>query len=84
MSGEDPTTRPRRYGGRTGEPRERGDLPLWFRASVIGLLAVTLVVHIMLDVFIDTYDGLSTSLMLGSIVGTAVGLNEFVRGRNGL
>lgn len=57
------------------------NLPLWFRLSVIGLLAVTLVVHIFVDIFVKDYDGAGTSLMLGGIVGTALGVNEWLRTR---
>jgi len=69
-----------------GPDRRRDDdaLPVKFRVLAIGTLIGTLVVHIMLDaVFLRTYDGRDTSLMLGGIVGTALGLNEFVRGRGG-
>lgn len=57
------------------------ELPLWFRISAIGVLVVTLVAHIMVDAFLGSYEGTATSLMLGGIVGTALGLNEFLRGR---
>jgi hypothetical protein len=64
-------------------PRSSPELPLLFRILAIGLLVLTLVVHIFLDAFLDDYEGAATSLMLGGIVGTALGLNEFLRGRGG-
>lgn len=57
------------------------DLPIWFRVAAIGALVMLLAAHIIIDIFVDTYEGNSTSLMLGGIVGTALGLNEFLRGR---
>lgn len=57
------------------------DLPLRFRILMIGSLAATLIVHIFIDAFRDDYDGAATSLMLGGIVGTALGVNEWLRGR---
>jgi hypothetical protein len=68
---------------RTPPPRQSPELPLLFRILAIGLLVLTLVVHIFLDAFLDDYEGAATSLMLGGIVGTALGLNEFLRGRSG-
>jgi len=66
-----------------GQPPRGPELPLLFRVAAIGLLVLTLIVHIFLDIFIDDYEGSATSLMLGGIVGTALGLNEFLRGRGG-
>lgn len=63
--------------------RKETELPLWFRMSAIGLLVLALVAHIAVDAFLDSYEGAATSLMLGGIVGTALGLNEFLRGRGG-
>ena len=62
-------------------PSQQSELPLWFRVAAIGMLVITLIAHIMVDVFVKTYEGAATSLMLGGIVGTALGLNEFLRGR---
>lgn len=63
------------------QPHSSG-LPLWLRVSIITAFAVTLIVHIFVDIFVDTYEGAATSLMLGGIVGTALGINEFVKGRS--
>lgn len=64
------------------KPDDNGtELPLWFRIAAIGVLVLTLVAHIMVDAFLKSYEGTATSLMLGGIVGTALGLNEFLRGR---
>lgn len=60
---------------------DRNDLPLRFRVLAIGALVVTLIAHILIDAFRDDYDGAATSLMLGGIVGTALGLNDLFRGR---
>lgn len=59
------------------------DLPLKFRVIIIGSLALTLIVHIFVDAFNTHYEGAATSLMLGGIVGTALGVNEYLRGRGG-
>lgn len=61
---------------------EGADYPMWFRIGVIGILVALLVVNIMIDALTD-YEGSATSLMLGGIIGTALGLNEFLRGRGG-
>lgn len=73
---DEPTTKGER------EP-ESTDLPLWFRVIVIGFLVAFLAVHILIDAARTDYEGAATSLMLGGIVGTALGLNEFLRGRGG-
>ena len=59
------------------------DLPLRFRVLIIGVLAATLVVHIFVDAFNKSYEGASVSLMLGGVVGTPLGVNEYLRGRGG-
>lgn len=61
----------------------RSDLPLKFRVLIIGSLSATLIVHIFVDAFNKQYEGAATSLMLGGIVGTALGVNEYLRGRGG-
>jgi Ca2+/H+ antiporter len=61
----------------------KNDLPLKFRVLVIGALAVTLIAHIFVDAFNKSYEGASVSLMLGGVVGTALGVNEYLRGRGG-
>jgi hypothetical protein len=66
---------------RKPEPESR-DLPLWFRLIVLGILVVLLAANILFDALTD-YEGTATSLMLGGIIGTALGFNEFVRGRGG-
>lgn len=60
----------------------KSDLPLKFRVILIGSLAATLIIHIFIDAFSKSYDGASTSLMLGGIVGTALGVNEYLRGKD--
>jgi hypothetical protein len=75
------TKKPREVNVRNDQPPRSPELPLLFRVLAIGLLVLTLVVHIFLDAFLDDYEGAATSLMLGGIVGTALGLNEFLRGR---
>lgn len=64
-------------------PEPTSDLPLKFRILLIGSLSVTLIVHIFVDAFNKQYEGAATSLMLGGIVGTALGVNEYLRGRGG-
>lgn len=63
--------------------RDQEDLPLKFRVLMIGALGAALIVHIFVDAFRSDYDGASVSLMLGGVVGTALGVNEYLRGRGG-
>lgn len=63
--------------------RHHSDLPLWLRAAIIAALSLTLIGHIILDALLTNYEGQGTSLMLGGIVGTSLGFNEFLRGRRG-
>ena len=72
----------RGYNGPDRRNRDEDALPVKFRVLAIGTLIGLLIVHVLLDVFLP-YDGRDTSLMIGGIVGTALGLNEFVRGRGG-
>lgn len=60
-------------------PPRGSDLPLWFRVGALGILVVTFVVHLALDIAVDDYDGGSQSLLLGGIIGTALGVGEFMR-----
>lgn len=61
------------------------EIPMRFRLVVLGLLTVTLVVHIFVDAYLDEYDGKGTSWLLGAIVGSAFGFNtllaELFKGR---
>lgn len=52
----------------------------WVRTSIIALFSITLIANIVIDGLVAAYDGATTSLMLGGIVGTSLGINEFVRG----
>ncbi len=65
------------------KPDASGGLPGWLRNSIVGLFAGALVVHIFVDIFNTRYEGAATSLMLGGIVGSALGLNEWLRNRGG-
>ncbi|MCW2758050.1 MAG: hypothetical protein JWO46_1796 [Nocardioidaceae bacterium] len=65
------------------DPRRETELPLWFRMTIIGVLVVGLFVHVAIDIFNTKYDGKAFSLLIGSVVGTALGVNEFLRGRGG-
>lgn len=62
---------------------DQQELPRWFRMLIIGAFAATLVAHIVIDAYLDDYEGASVSLMLGGVVGTALGVNEYLRGRGG-
>lgn len=66
-------------GRHSAENRRQPPLPTWFRVVAIGALVATFAAHIILDVLVDDYEGRGTSLMLGGIVGTALGLNEYLR-----
>lgn len=55
------------------QPRKGdGHLPRWLTVSIVGGFAAFTVVHIIIDIAVDTYDGGTTSLMLGGIVGAAL------------
>lgn len=54
-----------------------------FRKIAIGSLIATLILHIAYDAVTSSYEGGATSLMLGGLVGTALGLNEWYRGKGG-
>lgn len=60
-------------------PPRGSDLPLWFRVGTLGVLVVTFVTHLAVDVAAKDYDGGSQSLLLGGIIGTALGVGEFMR-----
>lgn len=60
---------------------DRDGLPLWVRAPIIILLAVTAVVHLMVDVYKDDYEGAGTTYLLFILVGSALGINEVLKGR---
>lgn len=59
------------------------DLPRWLRASIVALLALTLVGNIVADIFVLGYDGQFVSMMLGGLVGTAIGVEKLIRRRGG-
>lgn len=52
--------------------RDDGHLPRWLTVSVVGGFAAFTVVHIIIDIAVESYDGGTTSLMLGGIVGAAL------------
>ena len=52
------------------------DLPLWFRLTVLGLLTGLLIVHLLYDMTHLDYEGATTTLMLGGIVGASIGLDR--------
>lgn len=56
-----------------------GNLPTWLTAGIVALFAVALLVHIAADFASEEYDGGSTSLMLGGIVGAALAGDRLVR-----
>lgn len=60
-------------------PPASGSLPLWFRLSILGAFAAALLVHMAVDFFDDTYDGVTLSLMLGGIVGAAFAADDLIR-----
>lgn len=66
---------------RQPNPRQNDDLPLRFRVAVLGILVATFVIHLAIDVFKDDYDGGSTTLLIGGIIGAAIGVREIVRSR---
>lgn len=63
--------------------RHEGHLPRWLTASVVGGFAIFTVVHIIIDIAVATYDGATTSLMLGGIVGAALAGDRINASRSG-
>jgi hypothetical protein len=56
-----------------------GDLPLWFRLVILGVLLVTFVGHLAVDLALDDYDGNALSLLLGAGLFTAIGADAALR-----
>lgn len=70
--------------GEQDEPNQAStgtDLPLWFRVTVVSILVVLLVSNVLLDIIVSDYEGQATSLMLGGIIGTTLGVDKLLRGR---
>lgn len=65
------------------DPQRPSDFSVRFRQWVIGAFAATFIVHLFIDVFLTTYEGTSTSFLIGGIVGTALGLRTFFENRGG-
>jgi hypothetical protein len=59
--------------------RDHDGLPSWLTASIVAVFAVALLIHIAADMANQSYDGQSTSLMLGGIVGSALAADRIVR-----
>lgn len=53
-------------------PPPETHLPRWLTISIVGGFAAATLVHIAIDIVVATYDGGTTSLMLGGIVGAAL------------
>ncbi len=68
---------------RTPVAKGRSGLPPWLRTSIVGSFAAGLLAHIAYDASNTSYEGASTSLMLGGIVGAALSLDEYLRRGNG-
>lgn len=47
-------------------------LPRWLTVGIVAAFAAATLAHIAVDIYIATYDGGTTSLMLGGIVGAAL------------
>jgi hypothetical protein len=65
------------------EQQPSGDYPMWLRILLVVGSFVTMLAHIVYDAVTETYEGASISLMLGGLVGTALGFNEWLRNRGG-
>lgn len=79
----DPTPAPEPTPPTDPQQPESTDLPKWLRISLVSGSFVLMVVHIGYDAATKAYEGASISLMLGGLVGTALGFNEFLRNRGG-
>lgn len=60
-----------------------GHLPRWLTISIVAGFAVFTVVHIIVDIAVESYDGGTTSLMLGGIVGAALAGDRINASRGG-
>lgn len=66
---------PRRAPKRPEKPKPRPEFPLWFRMLVVGAVVAFLGFNV--------YRGgdVATSVMLGGIVGAALGISEWIGGK---
>lgn len=64
-------------------PPDSQGLPRWLRLTIVLTCLAAMVAHIAYDAAASAYEGASISLMLGGIVGSALGLNEYLRNRGG-
>lgn len=62
-----------------GASRPSGNLPPWLTTGIVALFAAATIIHIAADYANGDYDGGSTSLMLGGIVGAALAGDRLVR-----
>lgn len=70
--------------GRPGKPRNGdGHLPRWLTVSIVAAFAAFTIIHIVVDIAVATYDGGTTSLMLGGIVGAALAGDRINANRSG-
>ena len=65
------------------ERSEQNALPRALTAAIVGAFAAGLLVHIGVDIALASYDGASTSFMLGGLVGAALAGDRIYTNRNG-
>lgn len=58
------------------------DLPLWLRATIVGIVTLLLATNIIADIFLPDYDGQPISVMLGGVVSASIGIFK-IRMRGG-
>lgn len=56
------------------------DLPLWFRIGALLVLLALLVFNLVWDATHAEYEGAGATLMLGGVIGAAIGLDQLRKG----
>lgn len=58
-------------------------LPRWLTISIVAAFAAATLIHIAVDIAVGSYDGGTTSLMLGGIVGASLAGDRINASRGG-
>ena len=62
-------------------PQQQEGLPRGLRIVLVSGSFALMVGHVIYDAVVAAYEGASVSLMLGGLVGTALGFNEWLRNK---
>lgn len=58
-------------------------LPPRLAAMIVGALTIGLLANIAADIFVDSYSGYPTTLLLCGLVGGALGVDRWIRNQRG-